>query len=69
MQIYTAYLHTMPGHVLTKKGLYLERSCFALSARVAEVTEVKCTYTGEYISSGDTLETLDRMAEPKLVQL
>ena len=68
MQIYAAYSHTMPGHILTKKGLYLE-SCFALSARVAEVTEVKCTYAGEYISSGDTLETLDRMAEPKLVQL
>ena len=60
----------MLGHVLTKKGLYLERkSCFVLSAHVAEVTEVKCTYAGEYISSGVTPETLDRMAEPKLVQL
>lgn len=41
MQIYAAYSHTMPGHILTRKGLYLERNCFALSARVAEVTEVK----------------------------
>lgn len=68
MQIYAAYSHTMLGHVLTKKGLYLVGSCCAISAHVAEVTEVKCTYAGEYISSGVTPETLDRMAEPKLVQ-